>query len=177
MKPKPVAISWSTFDGPFGKCSVARSEKGLCAVSLRGPEGKLLEQFKRVRGVELVKAEDCMPEARRQLLEYFGGKRTEFDLPLDLFIGTKFQQQVWRGLCRIPFGETRSYRWLAGQVKRPGASRAVGQANGRNPIPVIVPCHRIIYADGTIGGYTGGLRIKRKLLAIEGIEVREEESQ
>jgi methylated-DNA-[protein]-cysteine S-methyltransferase len=105
-------------------------------------------------------------DAARQLDEYFERKRTEFDLPLALS-GTEFQERVWLTLAEIPYGETISYAELARWVGRPQAFRAVGQANGANPIPVILPCHRVIAADGTIGGYGGGLPVKRQLLALE----------
>lgn len=105
-------------------------------------------------------------DAARQLDEYFARRRTTFDLPL-LVCGTEFQEQVWLTLAEIPYGETISYAELARWVGRPQAFRAVGQANGANPIPVILPCHRVIAADGTIGGYGGGLVTKRALLALE----------
>jgi methylated-DNA-[protein]-cysteine S-methyltransferase len=105
-------------------------------------------------------------DAARQLDEYFARKRTDFDLPLSLS-GTEFQQQVWLTLAEIPYGETISYAELARWVGRPQAFRAVGQANGANPIPVVLPCHRVIAADGSIGGYGGGLSAKRLLLALE----------
>lgn len=105
-------------------------------------------------------------DAARQLDEYFARRRTTFDLPLAVS-GTEFQEQVWLTLADIPYGETISYAELARWVGRPQAFRAVGQANGANPIPVILPCHRVIAADGTIGGYGGGLPTKRVLLALE----------
>jgi methylated-DNA-[protein]-cysteine S-methyltransferase len=101
-----------------------------------------------------------------QLTEYFDGRRTEFDLPLALH-GTPFQLTVWRALCAIPYGETISYGQLADQVGRPTASRAVGLANGRNPISIIVPCHRVIGSTGDLTGYGGGLDRKRMLLNFE----------
>jgi len=103
----------------------------------------------------------------RQLGEYFTGKRRTFDLPLAPR-GTPFQQSVWRALEQIPFGETRSYRDIAVAVGRPAAVRAVGSANGRNPLPVVVPCHRVVGSDGSLTGYAGGLEIKRRLLNLEG---------
>jgi methylated-DNA-[protein]-cysteine S-methyltransferase len=106
--------------------------------------------------------------AVRQLSEYFSGTRREFDLPLRLQ-GTPFQQRVWRELTEIPFGETLSYGQLAKRIGKPSASRAVGLANGSNPISLIVPCHRVIGADGTLTGYGGGLERKRWLLAHEGL--------
>lgn len=106
-------------------------------------------------------------DAARQLDEYFERKRTEFDLPLSLS-GTEFQERVWLALAEIPYGETISYGVLARRVGRPKGPRAVGQANGKNPIPIIVPCHRVLASNG-IGGYGGGLPMKRALLAVEGV--------
>jgi methylated-DNA-[protein]-cysteine S-methyltransferase len=105
-------------------------------------------------------------EVRAQLDEYFTGERTTFDVPLRLE-GTEFQRRVWEALCAIPYGETIDYGELAGRVGNPRASRAVGQANGRNPVAIIVPCHRVIAADGTLGGYGGGLDCKTALLDLE----------
>ncbi|HEY1445372.1 MAG TPA: methylated-DNA--[protein]-cysteine S-methyltransferase [Acidimicrobiales bacterium] len=108
-----------------------------------------------------------LKETASQLDEYFAGERTGFDVPMELD-GTDFQREVWTELTRIPYGETISYGELARRVGRPSAPRAVGQANGRNPIPVIVPCHRVLASNG-IGGYGGGLKVKRQLLAVEGV--------
>jgi O-6-methylguanine DNA methyltransferase len=114
-------------------------------------------------------AVDWLPHldvARRELEEYFAGTRDRFDVPLDLR-GTRFQLSCWRELCSIPLGETRSYAEMARAIGRPGAARAVGAANGANPIPLIVPCHRVINTGGRLGGYGGGLETKRRLLAFE----------
>ncbi len=108
----------------------------------------------------------ALAETRRQLEEYFDGKRREFDLPLGAG-GTEFQQRVWAELRRIPFGETISYGELAARVGNPSGSRAVGQANGANPLPVVVPCHRVVSHDGKLGGYGGGLPTKQALLDLE----------
>jgi methylated-DNA-[protein]-cysteine S-methyltransferase len=105
-------------------------------------------------------------EANRQLREYFAGSRAEFDLPLAPE-GTVFQRSVWRQLQQIPYGETISYRELARRVGNPKASRAVGSANGANPLPIVIPCHRVIASDGTLGGFGGGLPTKQTLLALE----------
>jgi len=115
-------------------------------------------------------ADDVPPvlkEGATQLEEYFAGERTSFDVSMELD-GTPFQKEVWSELSRIPYGETISYGELARRVGRPNGPRAVGQANGRNPIPIIVPCHRVL-ASNVIGGYGGGLKVKRALLAIEGV--------
>ena len=110
---------------------------------------------------------DCAKEAVRQLTEYFSGKRRNFALRLAPS-GTEFQKDVWSALCEIPYGETRSYAQIAQAVGRPIATRAVGAANGANPIPIIVPCHRVIGSNGTLTGFGGGLPTKRKLLELEG---------
>ena len=108
---------------------------------------------------------------RGQLAEYFAGDRQDFDLALAP-VGTPFELAVWEALRRIPFGETRSYGEIAQEIGRPGAARAVGRANGANPIPIVVPCHRVIGSDGSLTGFGGGLAAKSRLLEIEGREGR-----
>lgn len=103
----------------------------------------------------------------QQLKQYAAGKPVRWSVPLDLSSGTRFQKNVWRALTKIPRGETRSYRWVAQQIGKPKASRAVGAACGGNPVPVIVPCHRVVASGGSLGGFGGGLPMKRKLLAVE----------
>lgn len=105
-------------------------------------------------------------KTEQQLNEYFSGKRQDFDLPMAIE-GTEFQKLVWAQLLRIPYGVTKSYKDIAIALNKPGASRAVGNANSQNPFSIIIPCHRVIAADGSLGGYAGGLDIKTKLLAIE----------
>jgi len=104
----------------------------------------------------------------KQLQAYAAGQRVCFTIPLDLRAGTVFQQAVWRVLQIIPFGETRSYAWVARQIGKPKATRAVGGACGANPVPIVVPCHRVVASDGSLGGFSGGLALKRRLLALEG---------
>ena len=116
-------------------------------------------------------AQDASPlldAAEAQLREYFAGARRTFDLPLAPH-GTAFQQRVWTASRTIPYGETRTYGELAAAIDSPNASRAVGMANHRNPLPILIPCHRVIGADGSLTGYAGGLATKRRLLALEGI--------
>lgn len=112
------------------------------------------------------RGDPLLEKARRELAEWFAGERTTFSLPLRPR-GTPFQLEVWRALCEIPFGETRTYGEIAARLGRPSASRAVGAANGRNPIGIVVPCHRVIGADGTLTGYAGGMERKRWLLEHE----------
>lgn len=111
-------------------------------------------------------------EAKRQLEAYFAGQRQAFSLPLNPD-GTAFQRRVWQSLCDIPYGRVISYRELAAQVGSPRAFQAVGQANGRNPLPILIPCHRVIAADGTLGGYSSGVERKRFLLRLEGLSIPE----
>lgn len=144
---------------------LAASDEGLMRLDMSSPQLTFLESLPAADW----KREDDHPvlkKAARQLAEYFDGRRREFDVPLDLR-GTSFQQRVWQGLQQIPYGQTWSYAKLAKRVGSPLGFRAVGQANGRNPVAIIVPCHRVIAADGSIGGYSGGLDFKRRLLDIE----------
>jgi methylated-DNA-[protein]-cysteine S-methyltransferase len=127
------------------------------------------ERANRVRlgDLHLDDSHPVLLEAARQLNEYFAGQRMRFDLELD-FVGTDFQRDVWATLLTIPFGETRSYGEIARLLGKPAAVRAVGAANGRNPISIIAPCHRVIGASGSLTGFAGGLQAKQFLLALEG---------
>jgi O-6-methylguanine DNA methyltransferase len=109
-----------------------------------------------------------LDEARRQLLDYLAGNRDTFDVPLDLSRGTPFRRQVWRVLQRVPYGKLRSYQWIAARVGGRRYARAVGGAVGANPLPIVIPCHRIVAQDASLGGFSGGLPMKRKLLTLEG---------
>jgi methylated-DNA-[protein]-cysteine S-methyltransferase len=113
-------------------------------------------------------AHGVLRRARVQIVEFFSGKRKALDIPLDLSAGTAFQRRVWRAICAIPYGRARSYRWVAARVGGPAHARAVGLALGANPVPIVVPCHRVVASDSSLGGFTGGLRMKRRLLALEG---------
>jgi methylated-DNA-[protein]-cysteine S-methyltransferase len=151
----------SEMDSPIGKLTLSASVAGLSGVCMENQGG--------VPGQRVLwqKSDDRLAGARRQLREYFAGTRTVFDLELDLGSGTEFQQRVWTALLTIPYGETVSYGEIARRIGQPPAVRAVGLANGRNPVAIIVPCHRVIGANGTLTGYGGGLDRKRLLLAHE----------
>ncbi len=112
-----------------------------------------------------------LAEACRQLRAYFAGELRDFDLPLAM-AGSAFERRVWKALCQIPYGKTVSYGSIAARIKQPKACRAVGLANGRNPIPIVVPCHRVIGANGSLTGYGGGLDTKRWLLELEGVKLK-----
>ena len=133
--------------------------------------GKLaLLRFPRVAGDQSTPARPVIPPARslqRELQQYFAGQRREFSTRVALRQGTAFQRKVWRSLQRIPYGETKTYGQIAREVGLPGAARAVGAACGRNPVPILVPCHRVVAANQKLGGFTGGLHWKKRLLALE----------
>lgn len=131
---------------------------------LASPRGLRVIQFGERGGTD--KPGPMVLSAERQLREYFNGERRSFDIPLDLE-GTPFQLAVWRALLEIPYAKTRSYRDIAIAVNRPKGFQAIGQANTRNPIPIIVPCHRVVNADGSLGGYGGGRDRKRELLRLK----------
>jgi methylated-DNA-[protein]-cysteine S-methyltransferase len=151
---------------PVGELTLVASDKGLAAI--------LWENEKHRTNTDIGCEDDRHPlllETERQLREYFAGKRDTFSIALD-FDGTKFQKSVWNALLTIPYGETRSYAQIARQVGNARAMRAVGAANGRNPIPIIAPCHRVIGASGKLVGFGGGLRNKATLLDLEATKER-----
>lgn len=148
---------------PVGRLMLVASDAGLAGVLW--DDGRPHRVPRRLDASE--GSHQVLAEAERQLGEYFAGRRKAFTLKLD-FTGTAFQRQVWNALLTIPFGETRSYGQIARQVGRPSAVRAVGAANGRNPISIIAPCHRVIGATGALTGFGGGLDVKAQLLTLEG---------
>jgi len=150
---------------PVGKLRLVASEKGLVAIDVRNNSAQ-------VATAPNASAQAILIKTKKQLEQYFAGKRTSFDVALDL-VGTDFQVQAWRALCRIPYGKTISYGQQAAKIKKPMAFRAVGSANGKNPIPIIVPCHRVVASDGSLGGYSLGLKMKKQLLALEGVSEAE----
>lgn len=156
------------FESPIGLLRVVGSSRGLAYLDLPFASGRGFAGWcmRFAPDAELEEAYAPHRAAVAQILEYLDGKRTEFDLPLDLR-GTPFQREVWDALLRIPYGEMCSYGDLAREIGRPTAVRAVGAANGANPIPLIVPCHRVIASDRKLGGYGGGLELKARLLAME----------
>src|SRR5690242_9487771 len=167
------ALYWSNVPCPRGDCVVLATEAGICWT---GTPGTALEiglawvqrHFKVESVVRTDDGEGCEPLqlAVSELCRYFAGERLQFSCPLDLR-GTPFQISVWQELCHIPYGETRSYGEIAHTLGRPNASRAVGAANGSNPVAIIVPCHRVIGRNGALTGYGGGLPAKSWLLALE----------
>jgi methylated-DNA-[protein]-cysteine S-methyltransferase len=158
---------------PIGVLTIESNDKAVTLITLPREAGEHFQAAK--ERMPAPKSKDGpVPEplamAVAQLQEYFAGRRRQFDLPLELD-GTEFQRRVWLNLAEIPYGETVSYAELAMIVGRPHAYRAVGQANGANPIPIVLPCHRVLASGGGLGGYGGGLPMKRSLLALEGVEI------
>ena len=140
----------------------------LCKIGIRSGNGAICELSLQCAEPETAPDDPLIAEAFRELEEYFSGTRREFDLPLNPQ-GTPFQRSVWAALRRIPYGGTASYKEIAEAVGCPGGSRAVGMANNRNPIAILIPCHRVIGANGKLVGYAGGLDLKRKLLELEAV--------
>ncbi len=145
----------------------------LCYDSVMSPLGKLYPLFAKdvIKGLTLkkpsLKKASLPKELKIQFEEYFSSKRKHFDVKISCDNATSFEISVWSALKKIPYGETRTYKWLAEEIGNPKAARAVGQALKRNPIPIIIPCHRIVESDGSIGGYAPGIDIKRRLLELE----------
>ncbi|KRG85525.1 cysteine methyltransferase [Stenotrophomonas daejeonensis] len=156
-----MTIHFRQIDSPLGPLTVSASENGLHAVEFPEDDWFLPRDGWREADHPL------LSRARVQLDEYFAGHRRAFDLPLAPQ-GTPFQREVWFALADIPYGQTSTYAQLAARLGRPGASRAVGAANGRNPLGIILPCHRVVGANGALTGFSGGLEAKRFLLELEG---------
>jgi methylated-DNA-[protein]-cysteine S-methyltransferase len=154
---------YKSMKSPVGELTLVGSDAGLAAVLWQDEDPSRV----RLGPVAENATHPVLIQAQQQLEEYFAGKRRKFSVKLDP-AGTEFQNKVWNALRTIPFGETRSYGQIAEQIGSRKAVRAVGAANGRNPLSIIVPCHRVIGADGTLTGFAGGLKIKQQLLALEG---------
>jgi methylated-DNA-[protein]-cysteine S-methyltransferase len=156
-------VRFDVVDSPIGDLRVAATARGLCRISFWGDgwEDELARQF----GVRVLRAP--LDDVRRELDEYFEGRRRDFDLPLDLRVAP-FHDAVLRELALVPYGRTETYGALARKVGRPNAARAVGTVMNRNPIPIVLPCHRVVGANGSLTGYAGGLDVKRRLLQLEG---------
>jgi methylated-DNA-[protein]-cysteine S-methyltransferase len=189
LEPPPVKLPhrdrvWYTgIDSPVGPLILAATPEGLreieYAANVAEPAFVSRMRKRGVDAIRLERIEDASPQVRShleraasQLHEYFGGRRAKFDVPLDWGAMAPFQRAVLEATAAVPFGHLDTYGGIARKIGKPGATRAVGNALGRNPIPVIVPCHRVIRSDATIGGYTGGLEIKQHLLSHEGVMLR-----
>ncbi len=154
------------WNSPVGKLHILATDKHLKYLEFATGLQKFQEKVLKKEVLIANKSNGVIDETIKQLRLYFDGKLEKFDLPLDP-AGTLFQKQAWKALLKIPYGKTVSYQGQAMKIKKPKAQRAVGSANGANPIAIVIPCHRVISSDGTLGGYGGGLNIKKKLLDLE----------
>ncbi|MCS7220825.1 MAG: methylated-DNA--[protein]-cysteine S-methyltransferase [Anaerolineae bacterium] len=162
-------IRWDVMDSPLGPLYLAASDQGICHVDFGVGLDDFLARLDPTARVERDPA--ALAPVVAQLREYFAGARLQFEVPIDLRQLTAFQRRVLEATCAIPAGAVRSYRQVAEAIGKPQASHAVGQALARNPVPILIPCHRVIASDGSLGGYGGGLAHKRLLLDLEGARV------
>lgn len=160
-------IYYTSLDTKIGKIYLAGSEKGLRQLALTPREWhRFVEKTERENGINLIPDRGKLKNVQKKLKDYLAGRKVEFKYKLDWEGFTPFQKKVWTQMLKIPYGQTKSYKWLAEKIniKSP---RAVGQACGSNPLPIVVPCHRVIASDGSLGGFGGGLGLKAKLLSLE----------
>jgi methylated-DNA-[protein]-cysteine S-methyltransferase len=164
-------VAYATADSPLGPLVLAATPRGLVRVAYTGSaaDAGVLEELARKLSPRVLEAPARLDDARRELDEYFEGRRTGFDLPLDWSLTRGFTRGVLEATARIEFGDTSTYAKVAGEAGSPRAVRAAGNALGANPLPVVVPCHRVLHTGGGIGGYTGGVERKEYLLRLEGV--------
>jgi methylated-DNA-[protein]-cysteine S-methyltransferase len=160
--------AYDLVDTPIGKLLVATTQRGLCRIVYDAEPDREVEHLAKAFGVRVLRSAKPIDPARRELDEYFAGKRQVFDLPVDVAFLAEFNRRVLGELARVPYGEVVTYGELAARAKRPRAARAVGTVMNRNPLPIVLPCHRVIGANGNLTGYGGGLDRKEALLRLEG---------
>jgi methylated-DNA-[protein]-cysteine S-methyltransferase len=165
---KPEPIYYTKMTAPIGDLFVAATDKGLVRISFMSNEPGFVSELRMRLNRDVVESLEKVSGVVQQLHEYFAGKRSRFSVAIDWSLVTPFQRRVLEAAIAVPAGHVASYGELARRIGQPGASRAVGNALGRNPVPIVIPCHRIVREGGGLGGYTGGLHIKKKLLQIEG---------
>jgi methylated-DNA-[protein]-cysteine S-methyltransferase len=163
-----VDVGFDIVDSPVGKLLIAASDRGVASIWFDPDPAEDLERLARIGGPRVLRSPRSVDDARRELDEYFAGKRRSFDLPLDLRALPPFTLEVLNQLARVPYGETTTYGALAQRVGRPRAARAVGTVMNRNRIPIVLPCHRVVGSSGDLTGYAGGLDRKMTLLELEG---------
>jgi methylated-DNA-[protein]-cysteine S-methyltransferase len=161
-------VAYDLTDSPVGELLLAATERGMCRISFDPEPERAIEELAKTHGVRVLRSAGALQQPRRQLDEYFGGSRRDFDLRVDLAALPSFQQAVLAELQRVPYGATDTYGGLAARIGRPRAARAVGGALNRNPVPIVVPCHRVLPGTGQLGNYGGGPERKRVLLELEG---------
>ena len=161
-------VAYDLTDSPVGELLVAATERGVCRISFDPEPERAVEELAKTHGARVLRSSGPLRQPRRQLDEYFEGSRRAFDLRVDMAALPPFQQAVLAELQRVPYGATDTYGGLAARIGRPRAARAVGGALNRNPVPIVVPCHRVVGSSGSLVGYAGGLERKERLLALEG---------
>ena len=161
-------VAYDLVETPIGTLFIAATGRGLARIVYDADPDREVEQLARAFGLRVLRTAKPIDEARRELDEYFGGRRREFDLPVDLGSVAGFNRRVLGELARVPYGEVVTYGQLAARAERPRAARAVGTVMNRNPLPIVLPCHRVIGANGKLVGYGGGLERKEALLRLEG---------
>jgi methylated-DNA-[protein]-cysteine S-methyltransferase len=161
-------VAYAAVDSPVGVLTVAATKRGLVRVAYSPPD-EVVGELAAKLSPRVMEAPARLDDVRRELEEYFDGRRRDFDVPLDWSLTRGFVRSVLRATARVPFGDVTTYRQVATAAGSPRAVRAAGNALGANPIPVIVPCHRVLRTGGGLGGYTGGLDIKQRLLELEGV--------
>lgn len=165
-----VDVAYGTVESPIGDLLVATTEKGLVRISFPSEtEGVVLDELARRLSPRVLRSQRAVAPVARELDQYFGGRRKTFDVPLDWSLVGPYARRVLRATARIPFGKVSTYREVAAKAGNAAASRAAGNALGSNPIPVVVPCHRVLRTGGGLGGYGGGLDVKELLLKLEGV--------
>lgn len=163
-------VCYTGFNSPIGLVLVAGTNRGICVVRFtKISEAKFLSTLRKRFQKDITRDDNAFADVKKSLAGYFKGQPVNFKHSLDLSTGTKFQRKVWQKVKEIPYGELRSYKWIANAIGSAHASRAVGNAVGQNPVAPIIPCHRVICSDGTLGGYSSGIAIKKRLLKLEGI--------
>ncbi|AOM83461.1 methylated-DNA--[protein]-cysteine S-methyltransferase [Salisediminibacterium beveridgei] len=166
-----IEMKYSVMPSPIGDLTLVKSQYGLCFIAFGSSKETICHVKRKLRArqirEELLFSDDDFLEEKLQIQQFFNGERTTFDLATDLY-GTPFQKMVWAEVASIPFGETRSYKDIAKAIGAPKAVRAVGGANNQNPLPLVIPCHRVIGSNGSLVGYGGGIDKKEHLLELEG---------
>jgi len=162
-------VGFDVVESPIGPLLLAASPRGICRISFTADPEAHLDALARLHGARVLRARDAVAAAEEQLAEYFAGERRGFELDVDTRPLQPFARRVLEELARVPFGETTTYGTLAARVEAPRAARAVGTVMNRNPIPIVLPCHRVVGANGSLTGYAGGLHVKERLLRHEGV--------
>ena len=161
-------IHYSCLKSPFGPVFVAKTIKGVCLINLsKISEAEFQSLLRKRFRKKPIRDDEKLKSVINEMLDYFNGNQVNFKSILDLSIGTIFQRKVWDQVSKIPYGEFRSYKWIAKEIGNLNAVRAVGNAVGKNPVPPIIPCHRVIRTDGNLGGFSSGISLKKWLLKLE----------